>query len=56
MFAYRLTNPYGPGQVAHHNQGVIPAFLQKIRNGEELTVYGDGTVLVILYMYAMPRK
>jgi UDP-glucose 4-epimerase len=40
---YRLTNPYGPGQVMHNNQGVIPVFLQKIQNGEELTIYGDGT-------------
>jgi UDP-glucose 4-epimerase len=40
---YRLTNPYGPRQRANNNQGVIPIFLQKIHNDEELTIYGDGT-------------
>jgi UDP-glucose 4-epimerase len=40
---YRLTNPYGPRQKNNKNQGVIPTFLQKIQNGEELTIYGDGT-------------
>ena len=41
--SYRLTNPYGPRQVYKKNQGVIPLFAHKIMNGEELTVYGDGT-------------
>jgi len=40
---YRLSNPYGPRQLLKNNQGVIPAFLGKIRNHEPLTVYGDGT-------------
>lgn len=40
---YRLTNPYGPRQVLKHNQGVVPAFIDKIKKGEELVVYGDGT-------------
>lgn len=38
---YRLTNPYGPRQ-ANNNQGVIPIFLNKVQNNEELVVYGDG--------------
>lgn len=38
---YRLTNPYGPRQV-NNNQGVIPIFLNKVQNSEELVVYGDG--------------
>lgn len=41
--AYRVTNPYGPRQIVRHNQGVIPAFLDKVRNHEEITVYGDGS-------------
>lgn len=40
---YRLTNPYGPRQVMKMNQGVIPAFLGKISQGEEIVIYGDGT-------------
>lgn len=40
---YRLTNPYGPGQKYKNNQGVVPAFLDKIKNNEEITVLGDGT-------------
>ncbi len=39
---YRLTNPYGPGQTFKNNQGVIPAFLSKIKSNEEITIYGDG--------------
>lgn len=39
---YRLTNPYGPRQVAKHNQGVIPIFLSKMLGNEEITIYGDG--------------
>lgn len=41
--AYRLTNPYGPRQYTKNNQGVIPAFLQKIQSGEEIVIYGDGS-------------
>jgi UDP-glucose 4-epimerase len=41
--SYRLTNPYGPRQPSHSNQGVIPIFIGKIKAGEDLTVYGDGT-------------
>lgn len=41
--AYRLTNPYGPRQSANNNQGVIPIFIDRIKSGKELVVYGDGT-------------
>lgn len=41
--AYRLTNPYGPRQLSNNNQGVIPTFVEKIRSGQELSVYGDGS-------------
>jgi UDP-glucose 4-epimerase len=40
---FRLTNPYGPRQLTKNNQGVVPAFINKIKNNEELTIYGDGT-------------
>jgi UDP-glucose 4-epimerase len=40
---YRLTNPYGPRQITKNNQGVIPLFIEKILNDEELTIYGDGS-------------
>ncbi len=40
---YRLTNPYGPGQRSNKNQGVIPTFLEKINNSEQITIFGDGT-------------
>lgn len=39
---YRLTNPYGPRQITKNNQGVIPAFIDKVKNNHELTIYGDG--------------
>lgn len=40
---WRLTNPFGPRQFTKNNQGVIPNFIDKINNGEELVIYGDGT-------------
>lgn len=39
---YRLTNPYGPRQQFRNNQGVIPAFLQQIKEKQEVIVLGDG--------------
>lgn len=39
---YRLTNPYGPGQVFKNGLGVVPAFIEKIKNDEPITVLGDG--------------
>ena len=41
----RLANPYGPYQKVSGVQGVVAAFLYKILNGEEITVYGDGSVV-----------
>lgn len=41
--SYRLTNPYGTRQPSNSNQGVISIFMNKVKSGEELTVYGDGT-------------
>lgn len=41
---FRLTNPYGPGQLLKHNQGVIPAFIDRIEKREKITIYGDGSM------------
>ncbi len=39
---YRATNPYGPRQITKNNQGVVPAFIDKIKRGEKIVVIGDG--------------
>ena len=41
--SYRLSNPYGPRQLSNNNQGVIPTFVGKIKAGEEIVIYGDGS-------------
>lgn len=41
----RISNPYGPRQNIMSGQGVIPIFLNKIRLGEPITIYGDGTMV-----------
>ena len=41
--SYRLSNPYGARQITKNNQGVIPTFIEKIKNNEELPVMGDGS-------------
>jgi len=38
----RYSNPYGRRQNPHGNQGVIPIFLNKIKNDEAPVIYGDG--------------
>jgi UDP-glucose 4-epimerase len=40
---YRISNPYGPRQLANLSQGVIPTFLRRLRQGEPVQVFGDGT-------------
>jgi UDP-glucose 4-epimerase len=40
----RYSNPYGERQNPHGQQGVIPVFLNKIKNDEQPTIYGDGTM------------
>ena len=39
----RIANPYGPGQVFRHGQGLIPALMGRYRQGRPITVYGDGS-------------
>ena len=41
----RYSNPYGEGQNPHGQQGVIPIFLNKIRQGERPVIYGDGSMI-----------
>ncbi len=38
----RLSNPYGPLQNVVGNQGIIPIFLNLIKNNQPVTVFGDG--------------
>jgi UDP-glucose 4-epimerase len=39
---FRYSNPYGERQSPYGNQGVIPIFLNKIKNNERPTIYGNG--------------
>lgn len=49
--SFRISNPYGPRQHPHKQQGVIPIFLDRIARGEPVTVFGDGGA-VRDYVYA----
>jgi UDP-glucose 4-epimerase len=40
---YRLSNPYGPRQPVKPGHGVVAAFLRAVRDGEPITVLGDGS-------------
>ena len=41
--SYRISNPYGPRQLSGAAHGVIPIFLDRVRRGEPVVVFGDGT-------------
>lgn len=41
----RISNPYGPRQNTLSGQGVISIFLEKIKNNQPITVYGDGSMI-----------
>jgi len=42
----RLTNSYGPRQLMKHNrQGFIPWFIRQAIDGEEISLFGDGSQL-----------
>lgn len=41
--ALRVSNPYGERQNIIGSQGVIPIFLNLIKHGKPLTIYGDGS-------------
>ncbi|MDD5396689.1 MAG: NAD-dependent epimerase/dehydratase family protein [Candidatus Moranbacteria bacterium] len=38
----RYANPYGPGQNLVGSQGIIPIFLNLIKQGKPITIFGDG--------------
>lgn len=42
---YRIANPYGPGQNIYGKQGIVPIFMYKYLNNEEVTIFGDGTMV-----------
>ncbi|HEX8303055.1 NAD-dependent epimerase/dehydratase family protein [Sphingomonas sp.] len=41
----RPANPYGPGQSAARQQGVIAALLAAARDDREAVIYGDGSII-----------
>lgn len=41
--SYRISNPYGPRQLAGRSHGVIPTFLRHVREGQPVEVFGDGS-------------
>jgi len=38
----RVANPFGPGQLGIGGQGLIGTILQKFKQGEPVTIFGDG--------------
>jgi len=41
----RISNCYGEGQELHSGQGVVPVFLDKALKGNNIEIWGDGTVI-----------
>ena len=39
----RVSNPFGPGQIFKKGQGLIPAILQRHREGKPIQIFGDGS-------------
>ena len=39
----RVSNPFGPGQLFRKGQGLIPAVLQRYREGKPIAIFGDGS-------------
>ena len=42
---FRFSNPYGPSQSVNRQQGAASVFVDKALRGEELSIWGDGTVV-----------
>lgn len=40
---FRIGNPYGPGQRPRPGQGVIPHWIEAIRNQQPIRLFGDGS-------------
>lgn len=45
IYTVRLSNPYGPGQDFKKGIGFIDAVLKKAINHEEISIWGDGTIV-----------
>lgn len=43
--ALRISNPYGPYQDPGGQQGAVAVFLSRIRAGDPITIWGDGSVV-----------
>ena len=43
--ALRISNPYGPYQDPDGQQGAVPVFLNRLRAGRPVTIWGDGSVV-----------
>lgn len=41
----RFSNPYGPRQLARSGQGVIAAWMERLKRGEGIEIWGDGNVV-----------
>lgn len=41
----RVSNPYGPSQLANQAQGAVGVFLSRILNNQPIEIWGDGTVI-----------
>ncbi|NTV49346.1 MAG: NAD-dependent epimerase/dehydratase family protein [Geobacteraceae bacterium] len=41
----RIANPYGPRQNINNSQGAIAHFLNSIKNGHQIEIWGDGSVV-----------
>ena len=41
----RAANPFGPGQRHDSGQGLIATFVHKIKSGDEIEIWGDGSVV-----------
>jgi UDP-glucose 4-epimerase len=42
---WRIFNPYGDTTKVHRVQGLVDAFLQKVQDGEQLSLWGDGSAV-----------
>jgi UDP-glucose 4-epimerase len=42
---WRIANPYGDSAKLHTAQGVIDAFLHRVRAGKAITIWGDGSAV-----------
>jgi UDP-glucose 4-epimerase len=44
-YALRMSNPYGPGQASAKPQGFIGVLARRVRSGEHVEIWGDGSVV-----------